>query len=79
MRAELRPSTVAIALVLYATYVLVLAALRLASPASVSAVRETSVVIATALAAVVARERVTRWRALGAGLVAAGVALLALA
>jgi drug/metabolite transporter (DMT)-like permease len=79
VRAELRPSTIAVALALYATYLLVLAALRLASAASVSAVRETSVVIATGLAAVVARERVTGWRALGAALVAGGVALLALA
>jgi drug/metabolite transporter (DMT)-like permease len=59
-------------------YLLVLLALRLASAPAVSAVRETSVVIATALAAVVLRERVGPVRLAGAVLVAAGVALLAL-
>jgi uncharacterized membrane protein len=41
-------------------------------------VRETSVVIATALAALVLRERVSRRRIAGAVLVATGVAVLAL-
>ena len=59
-------------------YLLVLLALRLASAPAVSAVRETSVVIATALAAVFLHERVTRSRATGSVLVAGGVALLAL-
>ena len=59
-------------------YLLVLLALRLASAPSVAAVRETSVVIATALAAVVLKERVSGARLGGAILVAAGVALLAL-
>ncbi len=59
-------------------YLLVLLALRLASAPSVAAVRETSVVIATALAAVVLKERVSGARLAGAVLVAAGVALLAL-
>jgi drug/metabolite transporter (DMT)-like permease len=58
-------------------YALVLLALRRASAPSVSAVRETSVVIATLLAGVFLRERVGAWRLLGATLVAAGVALLA--
>jgi uncharacterized membrane protein len=44
----------------------------------VAAVRETSVVIATALAALVLRERVGPARLLGAVVVAGGVALLAL-
>lgn len=43
-----------------------------------SAVRETSVVFAALLAAVFLRERVNRWRYLGAALVAAGIALLTL-
>ena len=62
-----------------AAYLLVLLALRRASAPAVSAVRETSVVIAAVLAAVFLRERVTPWRFAGAALVAAGVALLALA
>ena len=59
-------------------YLLVLLALRLASAPAVAAVRETSVVIATALAALVLRERVSAPRIAGAVLVAAGVAVLAL-
>ncbi|MDX6513244.1 MAG: hypothetical protein QOE36_2748, partial [Gaiellaceae bacterium] len=78
LRSELRPETVAVAIVLYATYVLILAALKLAPAASVSAVRETSVVFATALAAVLLRERVGPRRLTGAALVAGGIALLAL-
>jgi drug/metabolite transporter (DMT)-like permease len=79
MRAETTPLLILIAIVLYVTYVLVLLALRLASAPAVSAVRETSVVIASALALVLLRERVTRVRFAGAVLVAAGIALLALA
>lgn len=78
LRSELRPETVAVAVVLYATYLLILAALKLAPAASVSAVRETSVVFATALAAVLLRERVGPRRLAGAALVAGGIALLAL-
>jgi drug/metabolite transporter (DMT)-like permease len=59
-------------------YLLVLLALRLASAPAVSAVRETSVVIATALAAVFLHERVSRGRLAGSILVATGVAMLAL-
>jgi drug/metabolite transporter (DMT)-like permease len=62
----------------FAAYVLVLAALERASAASVAAVRETSVVIATALAVPFLRERVGPWRLAGAVLVVGGVALLAL-
>jgi uncharacterized membrane protein len=62
-----------------ATYLLVLLALRLASAPSVAAVRETSVVIAAALARAVLREPVGVRRLAGAGLVVAGVALLAVA
>ena len=49
-----------------------------ASAASVAAVRETSVLVAAALGALVLREPVTRWRFAGAALVAGGVALLAI-
>jgi drug/metabolite transporter (DMT)-like permease len=62
----------------FVAYALVLAALERASAASVAAVRETSVVIATALAASLLREHVSRWRLAGAVLVAAGIALLVL-
>jgi uncharacterized membrane protein len=54
----------------------VLAALSRAPAARVAAVRETSVVVAAALAAVVLKERVTRGRMLGACAVVAGIALL---
>ena len=59
-------------------YVLVLAALERAPAAAVAAVRETSIVIATALAARVLGERVTPLRLGGAVLVVIGVALLGL-
>ena len=61
----------------FVAYVLVLAAYRLAPAAVVSAVRETSV-LAVALAAPVLRERVPPWRLVGAALVVAGVAAIAL-
>jgi drug/metabolite transporter (DMT)-like permease len=76
--AALRPAPVAIGVLSASTYLLILLALRLASAPSVAAVRESSVVIATGLAALVLRERVGPLRIAGAGLVAAGVALLAL-
>jgi drug/metabolite transporter (DMT)-like permease len=74
----LRPATAALGVVAGTAYLLVLLALRLASAPAVAAVRETSVVIATALAAVVLGERVGPPRLVGAILVAVGVALLAL-
>lgn len=78
-RAALTWSTAGAGLAMFGAYALVLAALRLASAASVAAVRESSIVIAVFLAAFVLREPVGRWRFVGAGLVAAGVALIALA
>jgi drug/metabolite transporter (DMT)-like permease len=78
VRAEARPASVAAGLASFAAYVLVLAALERASAASVAAVRETSVVIATALASRVLSERVGPTRIAGAVLVVAGVALLGL-
>ena len=77
LRAELRPAAVASGLLGFAAYALALAALRLAPAAAVAAVRETSVVIAVALAAFVLREPVGRKRLAGAVLVVAGVLLLA--
>ena len=64
---------------MFVAYALVLAALRLAPAASVAAVRETSVVMATAAAAVFLHEPVSRGRAAGSVLVAAGIVALALA
>ena len=61
-----------------AAYVLVLAALRLSAAAPVAAVRETSVVLAVILGAVVLGERVSRARYAGAAVVVAGIALVAL-
>jgi drug/metabolite transporter (DMT)-like permease len=78
-RAALTTRAAAAGLASFGAYVLVLAALRLASAASVAAVRESSVVIAVALAAVLLREPVGPRRFAGAVLVAAGVVLIALA
>ncbi len=77
LRAGLRTETVLIAPLTLAPYALVLFALRLAPAAPVAAVRECSVLVAVALAAVFLRERVSPWHAAGAAGVAAGVALLA--
>ncbi len=79
LRAETTFRLTAIAVILFATYVLVLFALRIAPAASVSAVRETSVVVASGIAALAAHERVGPARFAGAVLVAAGIALVVLA
>jgi drug/metabolite transporter (DMT)-like permease len=76
LRRELRLANVGAGVLVWAAFVLVLEALRRAQAAPVAAVRETSVVIATALAAVVLRERVGWSRLAGAVLVAAGVTLI---
>lgn len=78
LRAETTFRLGAIGVILFGTYVLILLALRIAPAASVSAVRETSVVVASGIAALVARERVGRARFAGAVLVATGIALVAL-
>ncbi|HEY6149260.1 MAG TPA: EamA family transporter, partial [Gaiellaceae bacterium] len=78
VRRAVSPATVVVGAASAGAYLLVLLALRLASAPAVAAVRETSVVIATGLAALVLRERVSQARLAGAVLVAAGVALLAL-
>lgn len=78
LRAALTLQSAAVSITLFLTYVLILVALKLAPAASVSAVRETSVVFAAGLAAWLLHERVTRWRFAGASLVAGGIALLAL-
>jgi drug/metabolite transporter (DMT)-like permease len=78
LRAELSLRSVVAGAATFAAYALVLAALQLASAASVAAVRESSVLVATALATRVLRERVTIWRACGAVLVVAGIVFLAI-
>jgi drug/metabolite transporter (DMT)-like permease len=79
LAAAARPVAGVIGVASAATYLLVLLALRLASAPSVSAVRETSVVIAVVLARLFLQEPVGPRRLAGAALVVAGVALLAVA
>ena len=76
VRLEVGVATVVAATASYGAYALALFALKLAPAASVAAVRETSVVIAVALAAPVLRERVGPARLVGAALVVAGIAVL---
>jgi drug/metabolite transporter (DMT)-like permease len=78
LRAELNVASVMAGLLILTPYCLFLIALRLAPAAPVAAVRETSIVVATALGAVVLKERVSGGRWAGAFLVAGGVALVAL-
>jgi|SRR5450755_1895149 drug/metabolite transporter (DMT)-like permease len=61
----------------FASYALTLAALRLASAASVAAVRETSVVIAAAVLVLSGRERLAIGRIIGSVAVVAGIACIA--
>ncbi len=77
--AALRPSVAVAGVGMFGAYALTLAALRLAAAAPVAAVRETSVVMATALGAIVLHEAVGRARIAGAVLIVAGVAAIALA
>jgi drug/metabolite transporter (DMT)-like permease len=78
LRAAVRRDTAIAAVLFFGAYLLVLAALRLAEPGPVAALRETSVVIATALGALVLREPVTAARAAGALVVVTGIAAIAL-
>lgn len=78
VRDAVSPATIAAGLASFGAYILVLAALSRASAASVAAVRETSVVIATALAAPLLHERVGASRLAGAAVVVAGIVLLGL-
>jgi uncharacterized membrane protein len=78
LRTEITAPTLVAGLATFGAYALVLAALQRASAVSIAAVRETSVVIATALAAVVLNEPVGRARFSGAVLVAAGIVLISL-
>jgi uncharacterized membrane protein len=76
VRQAFGPAAIAAGLATFGAYVLVLAALARAPAAPVAAVRETSVVIATALAAPFLGERVGPARFAGSVLVVSGVALL---
>jgi uncharacterized membrane protein len=77
--AEVRPAAIVAGLGMFGAYALALAALARAEAAPVAAVRESSVVMATGLAALVLGERVDRRRWAGAVLVVAGIAAIALA
>ena len=76
LRAETNAATLAGGVATFAAYALVLAALQRAPAAPVAAVRETSVVIAAALAGIVLNEHVGRVRLGGAALVVAGIVLV---
>jgi drug/metabolite transporter (DMT)-like permease len=78
LRAVLGRESLVAGIGMLGAFALVLAALRLAPAAAVSAVRETSVVIAVALARVVLGEDVGPRRLGGAVVVAGGIALVAL-
>jgi drug/metabolite transporter (DMT)-like permease len=78
VRPDLGARSALTAAATFGAYLLVLAALRLAPAAPVSAVRESSVVIAALLSAVVLHEHVDAKRLAGAVAVAAGVAAIAL-
>jgi drug/metabolite transporter (DMT)-like permease len=79
LRVSVRPSPALAGVLSFGAYALVLAALARASAAPVAAVRETSVLIAAALAVPLLHERVSATRIAGAALVVGGVALIALA
>jgi drug/metabolite transporter (DMT)-like permease len=78
LRAAFSLTTAVAGLCIFGAYVLVLAALKLASAASVGAVRECSVVIVTVFAAVFLHERVGPSRWVGAVLVTGGIIAIAL-
>jgi drug/metabolite transporter (DMT)-like permease len=78
IRAAVNRSSLAAGIGFFGSYGLTLAALKLASAASVAAVRESSVVIAAGALVLTGREEAGRGRLAGAGLVAAGVALISL-
>jgi drug/metabolite transporter (DMT)-like permease len=76
IRRELRMRNALVGILTWSAYVLVLEALRRAPAAPVAAVRETSVVFATALAAAVLGEHVGWTRFAGAAFVAGGIVLI---
>ena len=76
LRAGLTPSLILVGPATLGAFALALSALERAPAAPVAAVRETSVLLVTAAAALLLRERVSPWRAAGAALVVAGVVIL---
>jgi len=76
IRAAVAPVTLAGGVASIIAYGLVLAALTVAPAASVAAIREVSIVIATALAAILLHERIEPARWLGSVVVVAGIALV---
>jgi drug/metabolite transporter (DMT)-like permease len=78
IRAAVSRSSLLAGVGFFGSYALTLAALKLASAATVAAVRESSVVIAAAALVLSGRESFARSRVAGAALVAAGVALISL-
>ena len=78
LRAAVNGRTLLAGVGFFGAYALTLAALRLAPAASVAAVRESSVVMATAFLALSGREKVGFQRCAGAIAVVAGIALISL-
>ncbi|MBV8217141.1 MAG: EamA family transporter [Solirubrobacterales bacterium] len=78
LRAAVNGRTLLAGVGFFAAYALTLAALRLAPAASLAAVRESSVVMATAFLAFSGREKVGRERVVGAVAVVVGIALISL-
>jgi drug/metabolite transporter (DMT)-like permease len=78
VRAAIVPATLLAGVGFFGAYALALAALQIASAASVAAVRESSVLLATAWLALSGRERVTAERLAGAAAVVAGIVLVSL-
>ena len=79
LRRALKPSVALIGIGCFGSYALILLALTRAPAASVAAVREVSVLIATAAAALTLGEPVGLERLAGAALVVGGIAAIALA
>ena len=78
LRAAVTPRSVLAGIGYFGAYALTLAALKLAPAASVAAVRESSVVMATGFLALTGREHVGARRLVGAVAVAGGIALISL-
>ena len=79
LRAAATARAAAAGVAMFVAYVLALAALETAEAAPVAALRETSVVMATAAAAIFAHEHVPPRRLAGAVVVVAGIAFIAVA
>ena len=78
LRAAITPRTLLAGVGFSGAYALALAALRIAPAASVAAVRESGVVIATVVLAISGREKIGPMRLVGAVAVVAGIALISL-